>query len=231
MRVNDAHYRTIWLSDGIVHLIDQPKLPHQFSIAQMHDHKQTAIAIKTMITRGAGAIGATGAAGMAQAALEAPEESFYQYIEQAAQTLANTRPTAQNLFYGINTVKRAIKNADSIEKARIAAVEAAQFVADEDVASCKKLANTEIPLSRTDGRYLPTAMQVGWLLSIGAQPSRPFTRPVAMEKMSLFLSMKPDQEAKEQESPPGNWDKKGFHMLSLRTMQQDITSIIMKSIW
>ena len=135
---------------------------HHFSLVKMHDHTQTAVAIKTMITRGAGAIGATGAAGMAQAALEAPEESFAEYIEQAAQTLANTRPTAQNLFYGINTVRRAIDNSKSVPEARIAAVNAAQFVADEDVAACQKIGEYGNSLIQ-DGWKISTHCNAGWL--------------------------------------------------------------------
>ena len=90
-----------------------------------------------MIVRGAGAIGATGAAGMAQAFLEAPyDESFQEYIDAAAHTLRNTRPTAQNLFYGIK-VLQAAKGATNRTQAR-QAVLAAQGVADEDAEDVKK---------------------------------------------------------------------------------------------
>ena len=67
MIVNGKHYRTVWIDNGVVHLIDQPKIPHRFGILKMKTHRDTADAISTMIVRGAGAIGATGAAGMAQA--------------------------------------------------------------------------------------------------------------------------------------------------------------------
>ena len=70
-----------------------------------------------MIVRGAGAIGATGAAGMAQAFLEAPDDdSFQEYIDTAAHTLRNTRPTAQNLFYGIQKVFRQHKEHPIVHK-------------------------------------------------------------------------------------------------------------------
>ena len=99
-------------------LIDQPKLPHLFQIQRLDHHTQTANAISTMIVRGAGAIGATGAAGMAQAFIEAPnDETFQKYIDTAAETLRNTRPTAQNLFYGIQKVPEAAKTAQSREEA------------------------------------------------------------------------------------------------------------------
>ena len=105
MLVQNKPYRTIWMEGNQVCLIDQPKLPHLFQIQRLDHHTKTAEAITTMIVRGAGAIGATGAAGMAQAFLEAPDDdSFQEYIDAAAHTLRNTRPTAQNLFYGIQKV-------------------------------------------------------------------------------------------------------------------------------
>ena len=61
-----------------------------------------------MIVRGAGAIGAAGAAGMAQAVLQAPAKDFDAYVQRATATLRNTRPTAQNLFYGIDHVLAAV---------------------------------------------------------------------------------------------------------------------------
>ena len=188
MKVNGTHYRTVWLSDGVVHLIDQPKLPHQFSIAKMENHHQTAVAIKTMITRGAGAIGATGAAGMAQAALEAPEVSFFEYIEKAEHTLANTRPTAQNLFYGIKTVKNAIHAAASIAEARLAAVQAANRVADEDALACQKIGefgNTVIQ----DGWKISTHCNAGWLAFVdwGSAISPIYTANRSGKKVFVFV--------------------------------------------
>ena len=63
MLVDGTHYRTVWLKDGVMKMIDQPRLPHEFRIVDMATHRDTARAISTMIVRGAGAIGATGAAG------------------------------------------------------------------------------------------------------------------------------------------------------------------------
>ena len=129
MRVNGKPQRTVWMEDGLVRMIDQPRLPHEFRIADLATHRDTAVAISTMIVRGAGAIGATGAYGMAQAALEAPDDGFHAYMATAAQTMADTRPTAQNLFYGIKTVMAAVEAEGShLSRAREAAVAAAQSV-------------------------------------------------------------------------------------------------------
>ncbi len=163
MLVAGTPYRTVWIEGSTVKLIDQPKLPHTFGIVDMPRHEDTAAAISTMIVRGAGAIGATGAFGMAQAALEAPEQGFHAYVAKAAETLANTRPTAQNLFYGIKAVTRAIEaEGDDIAHARQAAVAAAQAVADDDAACCEAIGRHGDPLVK-DGARVSTHCNAGWL--------------------------------------------------------------------
>jgi methylthioribose-1-phosphate isomerase len=65
-------------------MVDQRKLPHSFEIITLENHRETAKAIKTMVTRGAGAIGNAAAFGIAQAALEAENKSldeFTKYIK------------------------------------------------------------------------------------------------------------------------------------------------------
>lgn len=163
MLVNGKPTRTVWMTDGVVHMIDQPRLPHTFQICRLEHHGQTADAIRTMVVRGAGAIGATGAYGMAQAALEAPEDGFHAYIQQAANTMSNTRPTAQNLFYGIRSVLRAIESEpDNIALAREAAIAAAQAVADDDAACCEAIGKHGAPLI-PHGARVSTHCNAGWL--------------------------------------------------------------------
>ena len=85
MLINNKNYRTVWMQDNCVYLINQQLLPHKFEIYQSKNYIDTANAIKTMIVRGAPAIGATGAYGLAQAALHYECHDFndfkkYQYI-------------------------------------------------------------------------------------------------------------------------------------------------------
>jgi len=151
------------MEGALVRMIDQPRLPHTFQIADLKHHTDTAKAISTMVVRGAGAIGATGAYGMAQAALEAPEANFHEYIQTAANTLSNTRPTAQNLFYGIRSVLRAIESEkDNLSAAREAACAAAQAVADDDAACCEAIGNHGEPLILDNSR-ISTHCNAGWL--------------------------------------------------------------------
>ena len=163
MIVNGRPYRTVWMEGSQVRLINQPLLPHFFEIVSLPDHRATANAIRDMVVRGAGAIGATGGYGMAQVALEAPAgSSFMEYVRQGAQTLASTRPTAQNLFYAINRVMKAIEAAADVEAARQAAVAEAQAIADEDAASCEAIGRHGASLLQSGARIL-THCNAGWL--------------------------------------------------------------------
>ncbi len=163
MRVNGIHHRTIWMEGNIVRMIDQPALPHAFRIVDLPTHLHTADAIRTMVVRGAGAIGATGAAGMAQAVFEAPADDFSNYVAKAATTLRETRPTAQNLFYGIDMVLAAVRRSgDNIALARQAARDAAQAVADDDAACCEAIGRHGAPLI-TEGMGVATHCNAGWL--------------------------------------------------------------------
>ena len=101
MKVNGQHYRTVWLEGSTVRMINQPLLPHKFEIAELRTYQDTARAIKDMVVRGAGAIGATAGFGMAQAALSGTD------LQAAKSVLDSTRPTAQNLFYATSRVLRA----------------------------------------------------------------------------------------------------------------------------
>src|SRR3989338_1552364 len=101
MKVNGRDYRTVWMEGSNVKLINQTLLPHKFEAYTCKNHIETANAIKAMVVRGAGAIGAAAAYGAAQSVLECNENNYKEYIKKAIETIEKTRPTAQNLFVGI----------------------------------------------------------------------------------------------------------------------------------
>ena len=70
MRIENKTYRTIWFEDNLVKIIDQTKLPHQFSIKDLKNVKDAINAIKTMEVRGAPLIGATAAYGLVLSIIE-----------------------------------------------------------------------------------------------------------------------------------------------------------------
>ena len=154
MKVNGIDYRTVWMEDGTVCLIEQNLLPFEFEIFRSENYRDTCHAISTMIVRGAGAIGATAAYAMAQAFLEGGNDSGF--IENARREIENTRPTAQNLFYAVERVYSAGKRSPE------QAVKEAQQIADEDADACKKIGELGNGLIR-DGCQIETHCNAGWL--------------------------------------------------------------------
>ncbi len=108
--------RAVWAEKNIVYLIDQTKLPFKEEIFVSKQYKTTCQAIITMITRGAGSIGATAGFAMMQAAFEAPKNNYQDFIKKAKKEIEETRPTAQDLFTAVNRVYNkaltSIKNAE-----------------------------------------------------------------------------------------------------------------------
>jgi methylthioribose-1-phosphate isomerase len=166
MLVNGVHYRTIWLEGRTVRMIDQALLPFRFAIHDSDGHAETARCIRDMVVRGAGAIGAAGGYGVAQAALEAPEEGFDAYVEEAGRLLAATRPTARNLFYAVDRVLAAVRRARTTGsapgEARQLAVGEAQAIAREDTEACVRIGEHGAMLVR-DGMRVLTHCNAGWL--------------------------------------------------------------------
>jgi methylthioribose-1-phosphate isomerase len=159
MLVKGTHYRTLWREGPVVRMIDQQKLPFQFEIFDARDHRATAEAIRTMVTRGAGAIGAAAGYAMAQAALEAPPEpaAFLAYIEAAAALVRSTRPTAQNLFAAVDQVLAAAR-----AKGPHGACAAADALADADAEACRAIGEAGAVLIK-DGARVLTHCNAGWL--------------------------------------------------------------------
>ena len=78
MKVDGIHYRTIWMTNSTIHMINQPLIPHRFEIADLNTTEEVKNAICNMTIRGAGAIGAAGAYGIAQAALQANDDELFE---------------------------------------------------------------------------------------------------------------------------------------------------------
>ncbi len=163
MKVGGVSWRTVELGrDGRLVLIDQKQIPFAFATVETVDWRDTARCIVDMTVRGAGAIGATGAAGVAQAAITAPDEGFFAAVDVAVAGLRATRPTAQNLFAGIERVRRAMDGASSPAEARERAFFEARAVADDDASACKAIGEHGRALIR-DGMRISTHCNAGWL--------------------------------------------------------------------
>ncbi len=142
MKVKGRHYRTIWPdkeNQRIIKIIDQRHLPHDFVIEELKTVADFATAIKDMHVRGAGLIGATAAFAMYRAALSAPEDNFSSFIENAAQTLIKTRPTATNLSWAVDRQLKAMAEEQDIAEKINTAFITALATADEDADFCRRI--------------------------------------------------------------------------------------------
>lgn len=143
MKVGGKNYRTIWLKEEdpkVICVIDQRHLPHHFIIEELHTTNEVADAIREMHIRGAGLIGATAAYGMYQAALEAREKkSFADHLQNSAQLLKSTRPTAVNLEWAVNRMVEAISTVQSNDEKLAVAKKTATAIADEDADHCMNI--------------------------------------------------------------------------------------------
>jgi methylthioribose-1-phosphate isomerase len=163
MLVDGAHYRTLWMEGPLVRMIDQLALPFSFRIFDCPLHTDTARAIRDMVVRGAGAIGAAGGYGTAQAAREAPDRGFRDFMAAAADLLKATRPTAQNLFYAVDRVLACVLAAPpGSPDARGGARAEAEAIAAEDTEACRRIGELGAGLLR-DGARVLTHCNAGWL--------------------------------------------------------------------
>jgi len=132
--------RTVFWYDGQVHLIDQRLLPAEYRINAYDTYEAVADAIRTMVVRGAPAIGAAAAYGYALAAYHSTATDYpalVQAMNNAHDVLAQSRPTAVNLFWALARMKRCFEAmaGQPIDSIRAELLAEAERIADEDVAT------------------------------------------------------------------------------------------------
>jgi S-methyl-5-thioribose-1-phosphate isomerase len=180
--------KALWRENQIVKMVDQRKLPHSFEIVTLKNHKETAQAIKTMVTRGAGAIGNAAGFAMAQAALEAenkPLDEFTKYINRAAVTIKKTRPTAANLF---KAVDRCLKAADwgtvSVRVERV--LKEADEIFNQDLIASEEIAKAGARLIK-DGYKVLTHCNAGALAYVDHGTALAPIRQAVKEGKEVFV--------------------------------------------
>jgi len=132
----DSSLRTVEWKDNKVIMIDQTKLPNQLVFVEFDDFNQVANAIKTMVIRGAPAIGVSGAFGLALAVLQSKattEDDLISDLESARKILFETRPTAVNLAWGLEKIMNVAKSGDTVEQIKEFVINEAKKMADEDI--------------------------------------------------------------------------------------------------
>jgi len=128
--------RTVEWKDNKVVMIDQTKLPNKLVFVEFDDYNQVADAIRTLVVRGAPAIGVSGAFGLALAALQSKvttKDELISDLEKARTILFETRPTAVNLEWGLKKIMNVAKSGDSVEQIKELVISTAKKMADEDI--------------------------------------------------------------------------------------------------
>jgi methylthioribose-1-phosphate isomerase len=178
MLVNGIPYRTVWLAeDGAsVEIIDQRRLPFSFEVTSLRSVDEVAGAIKDMLVRGAGCIGATAGFGMVLAAFECSGKSlkdseFDSEFTSLGEKLKATRPTAVNLAWAVDRQVRAVRSATSVQDKLAVARAEAEAIADEDVDWCRRIGEHGLPLlaelfwekGKNGPLHILTHCNAGWL--------------------------------------------------------------------
>jgi methylthioribose-1-phosphate isomerase len=169
MRVSGTHYRTIWPTpDGAIRVIDQSRLPFEFTTLDLETLDDAARAIRTMVVRGAPLIGAAAAYGMA---LALRSSTSITRIDEAARILGATRPTAINLAWALHRMRAALVPLASHERLAAAMREAAA-ICDADVEQCRAIGMHGLALIRERARRtgktvnILTHCNAGWLACV-----------------------------------------------------------------
>ena len=172
MKINGKAYRTIWLApDGwSVEIIDQTRLPHELVMMPLKSAGDAARAILTMQVRGAPLIGATTAYGVAMAIRE---DASDEAIDHAIGHLAKQRPTAINLHWALEEMRRAVQNLPRSKRVA-AAYRRAGEICDEDVETCRRIGVhglqiiEEIAAKKKPGERVDvlTHCNAGWLACV-----------------------------------------------------------------
>ena len=161
--------RTVTWAKGRVKMIDQTLLPNEFRYVSYSTPEQVATAIRTMVVRGAPAIGVAAAMGLALAASRSRAKRLPELLrdmEASAALLRSTRPTAVNLFWGIDRVMMTAERADSARSAREAVVGEVSAMEEEDIQANRRLGLFGADLIE-DGDTILTQCNAGALATVG----------------------------------------------------------------
>ena len=164
-------FRTIEWRDNKVIMIDQTRLPGEEVYNEYSDFRSVAEAIRGMIIRGAPAIGVAAAMGIALGARDIIAdtfESFYKQLENVCDVLGRTRPTAVNLFWAIDRMKRTAEANRSLDLKSIREILKAEAIRieQEDLEICRTIGRNGAGLIK-EGATILTHCNAGGLATAG----------------------------------------------------------------
>jgi len=156
-----------WTDSGVV-MIDQTRLPLVEAYVTCKNYQEVATAIRDMIIRGAPAIGVAAAMGVAIGVLHADEATLDQQMATICTTLAATRPTAVNLFWAIERMRRLYESlrGKPVAEIRRRMIEEAKLVREEDIAINRAIGKNGAPLV-PDHKTVLTHCNAGALATAG----------------------------------------------------------------
>jgi methylthioribose-1-phosphate isomerase len=156
-----------WTSEGVV-MIDQTRLPLHEEYVTCRNYQEVATAIRDMIIRGAPAIGVAAAMGVAIGVQQASGAALDAEVDHICDTLAKTRPTAVNLFWAIDRMKRlyGTLRGRPIDEIRASLVQEAQLIREEDIAINRAIGQNGAPLV-PDHKTVLTHCNAGALATAG----------------------------------------------------------------
>ena len=185
-------YRTVTFDARLnaVRLIEQRLLPHEFQIVATRDFRETAAAIRDMIVRGAGAIGATAAYGLAQGARAfrgGGLAKFRKHTAMVYHTLQAARPTAVDPVNAMNDVLRLMARGETVAEQQALALAAAEEFANEDARHCRAIGEHGAKLIR-DGMSVLTHCNAGWLafVDVGSATAPLYAAQAQGRKFHVF---------------------------------------------
>jgi methylthioribose-1-phosphate isomerase len=201
-----------WLPEG-VNFLDQTRLPLEETYVLATDYKQVATVIRDMIVRGAPAIGVSAAMGVAIGIDRSSASTLEELTAEVAvicRTLAETRPTAVNLFWGIDEIRslynQLAATGKSIPEIKAAVVAKACRMYDEDIAACRQMGRNGASLMPQNGTVLThcnagalatcgygsalgvirAAVEAGHTLDVFADETRPFLQGARLTAWELM---------------------------------------------
>jgi len=153
MQVDNKNFKTIWLEENYVKIIDQRFLPHEFVVEEIKTSVEMADAIKEMHLRGAGLIGAAAGYGVYLSAEKNYKENinifeYRELIKNDIEILRKTRPTAVNLEYALNRQLELVEKQDDPKNLLENLKNEALNIAKEDEESCKRIGENGVSIIR-----------------------------------------------------------------------------------
>ena len=157
-----------WKNNEVI-MIDQTKLPNELVYVKFTDYNDVAEAIRTLVVRGAPAIGVSGAFGMALAGLQSKaetKEELLSDLEKAQKILFMTRPTAVNLVWGLEQIMKVATANDSVDEIKESIIDKAKQMADDDIKINKEMGKHGSQLFENNDSVM-THCNAGALATVG----------------------------------------------------------------